>query len=97
MPDLVTLCDDDGKNYTFEVLDAYEEDNVQYAALTPYFEGETDDNTCDLPDDGSIIVMRVVQEDGEQYFEDIDDDDLYSHIASIMMSRLQDYLEVDDE
>ena len=33
-PDIVTLSDDDGKEYTFEVLDAIETDTGRYLATT---------------------------------------------------------------
>ena len=32
-PDLITLTDDEGKEYTFEVLDAIETDTARYLAL----------------------------------------------------------------
>ena len=37
-PDIVTLTDDEGKEYTFEVLDAIETDMGRYLALLPTFE-----------------------------------------------------------
>ena len=37
-PDILTLSDDDGKEYTFEVLDAIETDEARYLALLPVYE-----------------------------------------------------------
>ena len=36
--DIVTLKDDDGKEYTFEVLDAIETDEARYLALLPTYD-----------------------------------------------------------
>ena len=35
-PDIITLEDDDGKEYTFEVLDRIETDEARYIALLPF-------------------------------------------------------------
>ena len=37
-PDIVTLSDDNGKEYTFEVLDAIETDMGRYLAMLPIYE-----------------------------------------------------------
>ncbi len=36
-PDIITLADDEGKEYSFEVLDAIETDDGRYLALLPTF------------------------------------------------------------
>ncbi len=38
-PDIVTLSDDDGKEYTFEVLDAIETETGRYLAMLPIYRG----------------------------------------------------------
>ena len=35
--DIITLTDDDGKNYQFEIVDAIETDDGRYLAMIPYF------------------------------------------------------------
>ena len=42
-PDLYELVDEDGNQQTFEMIDAMEEDGIQYFALTPYPEDLSND------------------------------------------------------
>lgn len=92
-PDLVSLSDDEGNEYNFEVLDSFDEDDTQYVAMTPYAdEGELDEEI-----DGSLVIMKVIEENGENYFVEIEDDDEYERIANEFVSRLQDYYEIDEQ
>ena len=92
-PDLVSLSDDEGNEYNFEVLDSFDEEDTQYVAMTPYAdEGELDEEM-----DGSLVIMKVIEENGENYFVEIEDDDEYERIANEFVSRLQDYYEIDEQ
>lgn len=91
-PDIVTLEDDDGKEYTFEVLDRIETDEARYIALLPVYDEPKDM----LDDSGELVVLRVVEEDGEEYFEDIDDDDEYDMVADAFTERLKDMFEIEE-
>lgn len=92
-PDLVSLSDDEGNEYNFEVLDSFDEEDTQYVAMTPYSdEGELDEEM-----DGSLVIMKVIEENGENYFVEIEDDDEYERIANEFVSRLQDYYEIDEQ
>ena len=92
-PDLITLSDDDGKEYTFEVLDAIETDDGRYLALLPTFE----DPQQMLDDSGELVIVRVTEEDGEEYFEEIEDDDEYETIADAFVDRLENFYEIDNQ
>ncbi len=92
-PDLITLSDDDGKEYTFEVLDAIEDDNSRYLALLPVY----DDPQKILDDSGELVIVKVAEEDGEEYFTEIEDDDEYEMVADAFIDRLQDAFEIDEE
>ncbi len=90
-PDIVSLTDDEGKEYNFEVLDAIETDDARYVALLPVY-----DNPEELLNDsGELVILRVAEEDGEEYFEDIEDDDEYDTIADAFIARLQDSFEIE--
>ena len=70
-PDIVTVVDDDGKEHEFEVLDRIEaDDDKKYIAMIPVFEGGEDV----LDDSGELIILRVVEENGETYLEPIEDE-----------------------
>ena len=72
--DIITLTDDDGKNYEFEIIDAIETDDGRYLAMIPYFS----DPKAKLDDSGELVIVKVFEdENGDEYFEDIPDDDEY--------------------
>jgi uncharacterized protein YrzB (UPF0473 family) len=92
-PDIITLSDDDGKEYSFEVLDAIETDDGRYLALLPTFE----DPKKLLEADGELVIVKVGEEDGEEYFYEIEDDDEYETVADAFIDRLQDFFEIDNQ
>ena len=92
-PDIVTLSDDDGKEFSFEVLDAIETDDSRYLALLPVY----DDPQKILDDSGELVIVRVKEEDGEEYFEEIEDDDEYDSVADAFIDRLADKFEIDEQ
>lgn len=92
-PDIVTLSDDDGKEYTFEILDAVESDTGRYLALLPVFE----DAQKFLDDSGELVIVKVLEENGEEYFTEIEDDEEYEMIADAFVDRLQDFFEIDNK
>ena len=91
-PDIVTLSDDDGKEYTFEILDAIETDEARYLALLPVY----DDPQKILDDSGELVIVTVKEENGEEYFEEIMDDDEYETVADTFIDRLSDKFEIDE-
>lgn len=92
-PDIITLSDDDGKEYTFEVLDAVESDSGRYLALLPVF----DDPKKMLDDSGELVIVKVQEENGEEFFTEIEDDDEYDMIADAFVDRLQNLFEIDNQ
>ena len=91
-PDIITLSDDNGKEYTFEVLDAIETDIGRYLALLPTYE---DPNKM-LEESGELVIVKVGEEDGEEYYYEIDDDDEYETVADAFIDRLEDFFELDN-
>ena len=82
-PDIITLSDDDGKEYTFEVLDVLEDDDNRYLALLPTFE----DPKKMLEDSGELVIVKVMEED----------DDEYETVADAFVDRLEDFFEIDEK
>lgn len=85
--DIVTVVDDDGKEQQFEVLDRIEtDDNKRYIALTAVF-----DNPEDMLDDsGELIILRVIEENGETVLEPIENDEEFDEIGEIFQERLSE-------
>ncbi len=92
-PDIITLSDDNGKEYTFEVLDAIETDTDRYLALLPQYS----DPQKMLEESGELVIVKVGEEDGEEYFYEIEDDDEYETIADAFVDRLEDFFEIEDK
>ena len=92
-PDLISLTSDDGKEYNFEVLDAIETDGGRYLALLPVY----DDPKDMLDDSGELVIVKVQEENGEEFFCEIEDDDEYETIADAFVDRLEDFFEIDEK
>ena len=83
--DIVTLVDENGKETEFEIVDSLVTDNNEYFALIPT---DTAENLSE--DDGELVILKVVEENGEEFLEPIEDDEEYESIAEIFMERLED-------
>ena len=71
--DIVTVVDDDGKEHIFEELDRIEtDDGSRYVALLPVYDDETE----------------ILEEDGESYLVQIEDEDEFETIGNIIEDRL---------
>jgi uncharacterized protein YrzB (UPF0473 family) len=92
-PDIITLADDNGKEYTFEVLDAIETDDGRYLALLPSYQ----DPKKMLEESGELVIVKVGEEDGEEYYYEIEDDDEYEMVADAFIDRLEDFFEIDNK
>ena len=85
--DLVSLVDEDGNEYDFEVLDEIDYKVGHYYALAPQF---------DLPDQdiesGStyMIFEAVEDEDGQPQLAEIDDEDLLDELAEIFENNFDE-------
>ncbi len=92
-PDIISLTDDEGKEYTFEVLDAIESDDGRYLAMLPVH--ETAEEL--LEDSGELVIVKVGEENGEEYLFPIEDDEEYEFVADAFIERLQDMFEINEE
>ena len=92
-PDIITLSDDEGHEYTFEVLDAVETDEARYLALLPVHTAPQ----ALLDDSGELVIVKVEEENGEEFFSEIEDDEEYEMIADAFIDRLQNAFEITEE
>lgn len=91
--DILTLMDDNGVEHTFEVLDQYDDGEKRYLALSPVFDNPQDM----LNDTGALVIMRVCEEDGEEFLETIEDEDELDAIADIFMKRLEEDFDFEED
>lgn len=87
-PDLFELIDEEGNKKQFELFDAAEINGEQYYAMLPAVEDEDFlDSDCDL------IILKSVEEDGEEILASIDDDDEFETVSRFFLDRLQEAFE----
>ena len=89
-PELFELIDDEGNKKNFELIDAAELDGEQYYAMVPAMEDDDFLNAdCDL------VILKCIEEDGEEILASIDDDDEFDRVTAFFMERMQEALEGD--
>ena len=90
-PDLITLTDEDGKEFSFAVIDAADYNDERYLAVVPHAE----DSTEQLEEDANLIIMRVGEEDGEEYLDVVDDDEELYEVSDMFARRLEELYDID--
>lgn len=90
--DILTLVDDDGTEREFELIDRVVTENNEYFALIPT---ETADNLSD--DDGQLVILKVIEDNGEEFLEPIEDDEEFDEISEIFMDRLEEYYDFESD
>ena len=84
-PDLFELIDEEGNKKQFELFDAAEIDGEQYYAMLPAIEDEDFlDSDCDL------VILKSIEEDGEEILASIDDDDEFEIVSRFFLERLEE-------
>ena len=90
-PDLLTLEDEDGKEVTFEVIDATEVNGIRYLAVIPYQEDPES-----LQEDAELILMRIGTDDEGEYMDIVDDDEELITVGKVFEERLRAMYDIDD-
>ena len=90
-PDLLTLEDEDGKEVTFEVIDATEVNGTRYLAVIPYQEDPES-----LQEDAELILMRIGTDDEGEYMDIVDDDEELITVGKVFEERLRAMYDIED-
>lgn len=90
--DYITLVDENGIEREFEIVDSLVTENNEYFALIPT---ETPENVAN--DDGELFILKVVEDNGEEFLEPIEDDEEYEEISEIFIDRLEEYYDFDEQ
>jgi len=89
---IVSVLDDEGNEHQFELLDAIETDDGRYVALLPIYS----DAEAAIEGDGELVILEVVNDEGEDLLVPIEDDETFEEIAEIFEERLSEYYEIDE-
>lgn len=80
-PDFVTVTDEDGNEFELEHLGTLEYNGITYMSFVPADMDEEDE-------DFGLILLKVIQQDGEELLADIDDeaelDAVYQHFMDVL-------------
>ena len=84
--DLITLIDDEGNEHEFEIIDELENDDGHYMALV-HTQQEPEEISSEAE---TYYIFEVVEEDGEEQLQEVEDDALLDQLAEIFESRFND-------
>lgn len=84
--DLITLIDDEGQEHEFEIIDELETDDGHFMALVP-----TQQDPEEIASEAeTYYIFEVVEEDGEEQLQEVEDDALLDKLADIFEARFNE-------
>ena len=91
-PDFITVTDEDGNEFELEHVDTREYNGQTYMAFFPVVQGEEagdDIKEVDLDDEeAGLIILKVVQVDGEDQLSTLDSDEELELVYQQFMEAL---------
>lgn len=90
-PDLISVTDDDGNEIVFELLERYETDGDVYVAITEYH----DEAEEIVEADNEVIILKVLEENGEEYLAEIEDEMEFEQVSDILMAMVEKKYDVE--
>lgn len=102
---MITLEGDDGNSYSCQLIDVFEFEKHEYALLmknpdAQHADGNKGDNKKEKPsefEDGSLVVMRLIQRDDQCIFQTIEDDAEFERVISHIEQLAQESLDETSE
>lgn len=85
----VLLTDEDGNEVEFEHIDTVEVDGQMYMAFIPA--------QLAVDEEAEVVILKVVEEDGEEVLVSVEDDEEADRIFAIVMERVEEMYEEDGE
>ena len=91
-PDFITVTDEDGNEFELELVDTLEHNGITYHAMFPASgqEDGEDDEPLDVDADDEeygLVIMKVVEENGEELLSTLDSDEEIEEIYNLFMER----------
>ena len=90
-PDLISVTDDDGNEIVFELLERSETDDDVYVAITEYH----DEAEEIVEADNEVIILKVLEENGEEYLAEIEDEMEFEQVSDILMAMVEKKYDVE--
>lgn len=91
---LVSLLDDEGNEYEFEIIEELDYEDKHYYALMPLFEIPDEEDTENV----YMIFEDIMDENGEPQLAEIDDEELLDTLAALFEEKFDLFMgEFDEE
>lgn len=91
-PDLIELIDSEGNKKNFEIMDIAEVQGEIYYAMIPEFDSEDI-----LSADCELVILKAVEDGGEEILASIEDDDEFDMVSEFFMKRMDELFDEDDD
>ena len=75
---MITLEGEDGNSYACQILDIFDFENREYALLLKMPGGQE----ADEEDEGSLVIMRLIQRDEQSIFQTIESDEEFDRVVA---------------
>ena len=83
--DIITIADDEGNEFELEILDVLDVDGVSYTVFVP---ADIDKMDVNDPDYG-LIFLRNREENGEEFFDSVDDQEELDRIYELYQQLIE--------
>ena len=94
--EVYTLEDEDGNESEFTLIKRMTIEGSDYVAFEYFNENEDEENEIG-EDEDSFVILKVVDEGGEEIFITIEDDEEFDKVADIFEDALMEELAGEDE
>ena len=84
-PDFVTITDEDGNEFELEHVDTIEYKGQIYMA---FFPADTDDEKEDSDEEEGLIILKVIEENGEEQLSTLDSEEELEEVYDQFMEHL---------
>lgn len=83
---IITITDDDGNEFDLELLDEIEFEGESYSVFVP---ANIDEMDTEDPDYG-LIILKSIEENGEELFGSVDDEDELNRVYDYYMEKIDE-------
>ena len=93
--DVVLLVDEEGNEHQFAVVDVFPVNENQYAILIPLY-ADSENGEAESEEGEEAFIFRLVERDGEQALEEVDEEEEWQQVAQEWEIRLRQLEEQED-
>jgi uncharacterized protein YrzB (UPF0473 family) len=92
-PDFITVTDEDGNDIELEIIGSIEHRGVTYCAFFPAVDadeetGEPKAGDFDEDEEYGLVILKVIQENGEDILSTLDTDEELEEVYQLFMEEV---------